>query len=77
VEIDGTIHEQQREYDAERDDYLNQLGYRVIRIPADQVSRNLPTVLDLIRTGCQTPPLRRTGEGAVGIQGPHGGLDGG
>ena len=66
VEIDGLIHEHQGEYDAERDDYLAQLGYRVIRVPAEQVSRNLPSVLDLIRTSCQTPPLPRAGEGAGG-----------
>jgi very-short-patch-repair endonuclease len=66
VEVDGSIHEDQREYDTERDDYLRDLGYRVIRVPADLVNRDVPEVLKLIRTACETPPLLRTGEGGGG-----------
>ena len=63
VEIDGATHAHQTEYDAERDDHLNQLGYRVLRIPAGTVARDFPQTLNMIRTACQTPPLPRTGEG--------------
>jgi very-short-patch-repair endonuclease len=66
IEIDGSIHNDQREYDAERDDYLHELGYRVLRIPAVTVAGNLPQTLNMIRTACQTPPLPRTGEGVGG-----------
>ncbi len=66
VEIDGVIHEHQREYDAERDNYLEQLGYRIVRVPADVVARDLPRALDVIRTACQTPPLPCAGEGGGG-----------
>ncbi len=33
VEVDGKIHETRKEYDKERDDFLNKCGIRVIRIP--------------------------------------------
>lgn len=66
VEIDGTIHDEQRECDAERDEYMEHLGYRVIRFPVDLVNRDLPEVLTLIQTACASPPLPRAGEGAGG-----------
>jgi very-short-patch-repair endonuclease len=66
IEIDGSIHEEQREYDAERDDYLHQLGDRVLRMPVDTVARGLPQALSMIRTACQPPPFPRTGEGVGG-----------
>src|SRR5687768_10277809 len=37
IEIDGPIHAEQSEYDAERDEHLSQLGYQVLRISADEV----------------------------------------
>ena len=66
VEIDGPIHEQQREYDAERDDYLKDRGFSVIRFAADRVNRDLPAVLQEIRDACSAPPLHRNGEGVGG-----------
>src|SRR5918995_2090297 len=44
VEIDGEIHEQQREYDAERDDCLRSLGYTVLRFTVDRVNTDLARV---------------------------------
>src|SRR5438477_13205636 len=41
IEIDGEIHAAQRNYDAERDDYLSHLGYTVLRITTNQVLYNL------------------------------------
>jgi very-short-patch-repair endonuclease len=80
VEIDGLIHESQQEYDAERDDFLREQGYRVLRIPIDQIRHDLPTALAQIGRACETPslrsndsssdtwapPLPRTGEGGGG-----------
>ena len=55
VEIDGGVHESQRERDAGRTEYLECLGYRVIRFRNDQVSEDLDCVL--AATAC----ARRTG----------------
>ncbi|MEO6191276.1 MAG: DUF559 domain-containing protein [Saprospiraceae bacterium] len=38
VEIDGEIHEQQKEYDAERQNILEEMGYYVIRIRNEELS---------------------------------------
>ncbi|MFN8632382.1 MAG: endonuclease domain-containing protein [Chloroflexota bacterium] len=57
VEIDGDIHDTQREYDAERDDYLRSLGYALIRVTVDQVVNNLNDVLRRIRAASLSPPL--------------------
>src|SRR3954470_9870429 len=35
VEVDGAVHADQREYDAERDAILQQAGYRILRVTAD------------------------------------------
>jgi len=37
VEIDGPYHQRRRSADARRDRKLARLGYRVLRLPADQV----------------------------------------
>ena len=80
IEIDGLIHESQQEYDAERDDFLRERGYRVLRIPVEQLRHDLPATLAQIDEACQvpppfpldlstdawTPPLPRTGEGSGG-----------
>jgi len=66
VEIDGPIHEQQREYDAERDDYLKDRGLTVVRFSVDRINHDLPRVLQEIRDACSAPPLHRNGEGAGG-----------
>ena len=66
VEIDGSVHDQQQEYDAERDDYLQQLGYTVLRCSVDRVLNDIDGVLSEIRAACTSPPLPRTGEGAGG-----------
>src|SRR3954470_1863155 len=54
VEIDGEIHDQQREYDAERDEYLASIGYTVLRFTVDQVIGNMEGVLAEIRIALTT-----------------------
>jgi very-short-patch-repair endonuclease len=49
VEVDGTIHEQQKEYDLARTAQLNEFGYQVLRFTNAEVMNNLPDVLDRIR----------------------------
>ena len=44
VEVDGKIHETRKEYDQERDDFLNECGIKVIRIPNYAVENDFDTV---------------------------------
>jgi leucyl-tRNA synthetase len=48
IEIDGKIHEQQTEYDAQRTAILNGLGYSVIRFKNEEVFENIDKVLKSI-----------------------------
>jgi very-short-patch-repair endonuclease len=57
VEVDGDVHEAQREYDAERDDYLRSLGYTVLRFTVDRVLNDLSGVLFEVKSACGSPPL--------------------
>jgi leucyl-tRNA synthetase len=47
IELDGKIHEFQKEYDKERDSILNQLGLNVIRIKNEELE-NISQVLEKI-----------------------------
>jgi leucyl-tRNA synthetase len=49
IEVDGKIHEQQKEQDENRTHVLNQLGFEVIRFTNDEVVKNLPDVLSKIK----------------------------
>lgn len=55
VEVDGEIHQQQAEYDAERDQVLSARGLRLLRIKNQEVRQELDRVLVRIcRASCQT-----------------------
>ncbi len=45
IELDGDIHREQQEYDAERDKILGNMGLRVVRYTNNEVLLNLPRVL--------------------------------
>lgn len=45
IEIDGGVHDSQKEYDSERQAALEFQGLRVLRFTNDQVTRHLPNVL--------------------------------
>jgi very-short-patch-repair endonuclease len=67
VEVDGPIHDHQRDDDEARDEYLEELGYTVLRIPADRVVNDLAGVLSQIARACAALPLsREAGEGVGG-----------
>jgi very-short-patch-repair endonuclease len=67
VELDGAVHDTQREDDAEREALLIAAGYDVVRFRNDEVRKDLPSVLAAIRTAASQPrlhadhPLPRTG----------------
>jgi very-short-patch-repair endonuclease len=52
IEVDGKIHEQQAEYDAERDKVLSARGLRLLRIKNEEVTEKLDQVLMLISQAC-------------------------
>jgi very-short-patch-repair endonuclease len=49
VEVDGGYHAGRRGADARRDEWLRRAGYRVLRVQAEQVVRDLPAVVARIR----------------------------
>ncbi|MBW4610074.1 MAG: endonuclease domain-containing protein [Hassallia sp. WJT32-NPBG1] len=52
IEVDGKIHEQQVEYDAERDKVLSARGLRLLRIKNEEVRQELDNVLMRIVQAC-------------------------
>jgi very-short-patch-repair endonuclease len=48
IEVDGEIHDTQKDYDAARTEKLSQRGYRVIRFSNQQVLTDLSGVLETI-----------------------------
>ena len=50
VEVDGGYHAQRQRTDARRDRRLGELGYRVVRLPAELVARRLPEAVARVRT---------------------------
>ena len=56
VEVDGPIHESQVEYDAERQVELEGVGYRVLRVTADQVMTEMFGTLRIIEAAVNGAP---------------------
>jgi very-short-patch-repair endonuclease len=52
VEVDGLVHAKQVGYDLERDEAIQGLGFRVLRIPNQDVLENLEFVLQKILSVC-------------------------
>ncbi len=53
VEVDGSVHQKQVEYDLARDRYLQERGLRVLRFTNQDVERNLEAVLTEILQACR------------------------
>jgi very-short-patch-repair endonuclease len=49
VEVDGSSHVRRRSADARRDRALERAGYRVLRLPAELVMRDLPAAIERVR----------------------------
>ncbi len=65
VELDGAVHdsEEQRKYDQERDQYLQNQGFKVLRITNSEIDREIRSVLEKIGKEFNNPsPL--AGEGS-------------
>lgn len=52
VEIDGSVHDKQKEYDQEREDYLEAMGYEIIRFNNLDVVEDIERVLVKIYDVC-------------------------
>jgi len=52
IEVDGEIHQQQAEYDAERSKVLSARGVRLLRIRNVEVRQNLNNILVRISKAC-------------------------
>jgi very-short-patch-repair endonuclease len=52
VEVDGSIHDERPDYDAERDKVMAARGLNVLRIRNEEVKHDLPGVLKKIATAC-------------------------
>ncbi|NQU16556.1 MAG: DUF559 domain-containing protein [Candidatus Saganbacteria bacterium] len=48
IEVDGGIHEKQKDYDVLREHILNFLGFRIIRFKNEAIQNNLEKVLNNI-----------------------------
>ena len=48
IELDGDIHQEQQEYDDDRDKILENMGLRVVRYSDDEILQDLPKVLNQI-----------------------------
>jgi very-short-patch-repair endonuclease len=70
IEVDGAVHDEQAQRDAERTEHLNARGIRVLRFRNDDVLEHLPSVLvaitDAARPHRTAPPLPFMGEGVGG-----------
>jgi very-short-patch-repair endonuclease len=53
VEVDGPVHEEQTDYDAERHRMLTARGLRIVRFTNEQVNRSLPDVLRRLDAICR------------------------
>ncbi|MCC6804740.1 MAG: endonuclease domain-containing protein [Anaerolineae bacterium] len=51
VEVDGGIHQAQCEADRLRQEVIESLGLRFVRVTTEQVENDLPAVLERIRSG--------------------------
>src|ERR1044071_5127363 len=49
LEVDGDIHDLQKEDDAKRDKALSEMGLKIVRFRNEDVIRDLPTVLEDIK----------------------------
>lgn len=52
IEIDGSAHDGQEQYDFKRQNYLELQGHNVIRFPAERVASDLSTILKEIASAC-------------------------
>ena len=55
IEVDGGVHEDQVEYDSERDKVLEGLDLRIMRVKNEEIRDDLQGVLTRIEAACREP----------------------
>jgi len=55
IEIDGSQHLKEKEYDQERDDYMKSLGIKVFRFLNNEIDKNIDAVLEKIKVKISPP----------------------
>lgn len=70
VELDGGMHEMQKEQDRQRSSQLAAYGYRILRIKNHEVESDLESVLARIAEACGNSALlpEIPGEGQAGVR---------
>ncbi len=63
IEIDGPVHDFQAEADKERQDILEGLGVRFLRLPTQIIEQDLAAALQAIRNALPSPAHRERGRG--------------
>lgn len=66
VEVDGGIHNDQKQYDSEREEDLQNKGYKILRFTNEQVLHDLPAVLITISEAPLSWQGERAGRRGVG-----------
>lgn len=69
VEVDGYVHEMKKSHDRERDCFLRQHGFHILRLCNEDVRQNLEGILEKLLEFLSTPlpdPLP-SGEGGIGV----------
>jgi len=63
IEVDGGIHQAQKQHDREREKYLKKKGYNILRFTNEEVMQSLPHVLKTIasKTKTHTFPFSQKG----------------
>jgi leucyl-tRNA synthetase len=67
VEIDGKIHDNQKEYDEGRTAELNRLGFEVIRFTNKELALNLIAVIEKIKSISESRPTSTIGNDAISV----------
>jgi very-short-patch-repair endonuclease len=62
VEVDGPIHRSRRAADLQRDKLLEAAGFRVLRIPSENIERSLTAVLERIESALRAQTSLSQGE---------------
>ena len=52
IEVDGPVHEEQKEFDNEREEYLEKLGYQILRFSNRDVYKDIEMILAGICDAC-------------------------
>ena len=63
IELDGPIHDKRKDYDAARQEIIEDNGVRVIRFKNEMILGNINKVLNLIKSSFPSPSKMEKGEG--------------